>query len=301
MTLPTSSVLAGIVFAGVFAGSGLVGAAHADTLDASGLEAYFANWDQRVAAARASQPEWSSPIVTTTGMLEERVRVDTSFQRSGNGTSTTNLDGGKGVDLIITDSDELQIAADPYVIRSANEAGKNNLEGFNDWPVLRLKHRLLSSPASEDNYVVSVWLQGQVPTGIGKLTNHAFTLLPTLGAGKGWGDFDIQGTIGGVIPTAHEDKLGDQVTGNLALQYHLLRVFWPQIEVNWTYYPDGPRGGKNQVYLTPGVVIGRLPITDRLRVTIGVGYQSAVAPTYRASPQTPAYNSAWIISTRLNF
>ena len=34
-------------------------------------------------------------------------------------------------------------------------------------------------------------------------------------------------------------------------------VFWPEMEVNWTYYANGQRGGLNQIYLTPGVVVGR--------------------------------------------
>jgi hypothetical protein len=33
----------------------------------------------------------------------------------------------------------------------------------------------------------------------------------------------------------------------------------------------------------------------------GAGYQIAVAPTYRASPLTPAYNNNWVSTTRLNF
>lgn len=268
--------------------------------DDGSIAAYFAHWSDHVRAARASQPEWSSPLVTTTALLEQRFRFDVSFQHSGNGTDTTVLDGGKGLDLIVSDTEEVQIAAAPYYIRTS-QSGKGQLTGFGDWPFVRFKQRLASSPESEGDYVLSAWLQVQAPVGIGRLTNHAYTLLPTLGYGKGWGPFVIQGTVGAVIPTAYEGKTGTQIVNNVALQYHVLRFLWPQIEVNWTYYPDGQRGGKNQVFLTPGLVLGRFPVTRQLGATIGVGYQSAITPNYRASPLTPAYNHAWLVSSRLSF
>ncbi len=269
--------------------------------DDGSVAAYFAHWFDHVRAARASQPEWSSPVVTTTALLEERFRFDTAFQHAGNGADTTVLDGGKGLDLIISGTQEVQIATVPYDIRSSNAAGKGQLTGFADWPFFRFKQRLASSPASEGDYILSAWLQVQAPVGITALTNRAWTLLPTLGYGKGWGPFDIQGTVGAVIPTAYEGKTGTQIVNNIAFQYHALGILWPQLEVNWTYYPDGQRGGKNQVFLTPGLVVGRLSLTERLKLTVGVGYQSAVTPNYRASPLTPTYNHAWILTSRLSF
>ena len=35
--------------------------------------------------------------------------------------------------------------------------------------------------------------------------------------------------------------------------------------------------------------------------TTGLGYQIAVAPNYRPSPQTPAYSNAWLFTSRFNF
>lgn len=74
---------------------------------AAGVSDIFSDWGAVVDQARASQPAWSSPIATTTGLLEQRFRFDVSRQHSGNGTSTTLLDGGKGLDLILSDSDEI--------------------------------------------------------------------------------------------------------------------------------------------------------------------------------------------------
>jgi hypothetical protein len=286
----------------------VVAAATDERVDSDGISALLAAWAERAARARATQPSWSSPLVTTTGLLEQRVRFDVAEQHSGNGTNTTVLDGGRGLDLIVSETNEIQIAAVPYYIRTGvpgtgrtNKGAIEPLSGFADWTFLRAEQRLASSPESGGNYVLTAWLQIQAPTGIARLTSGAWEYLPTLAFGKGWGAFDIQGTVGGVIPASRADIIGYQIQTNIAFQYHVRPVFWPQLEVNWTYYANGQRGGLHQVYLTPGLVVGRFRLADNLNFTFGVGYQSAVAPTYRAKPLTPAYNHAWLFTSRLNF
>lgn len=261
---------------------------------------FWSAWAAVGEQARATQPAWSSPLVTTSGMLEQRVRFDVSEQHAGNGANTTAFDGGRGLDLIVSGTNEIQIAAPPYDIRST-PTGKGDLSGFGDWAFVRVKQRLASSPESGGNYFVTAWLQAQAPIGIPGLTNSAWILLPTLAFGKGWGNFDIQATVGGVLPTTNVAKLGDQIQTNVAFQYHLLKVLWPELEVNWTYFASGQRGGLNQVFLIPGLVIGRFKLAEGVTFTWGVGYQFAVSPEYRPSPLMPAYNHAWVLTTRFNF
>lgn len=266
----------------------------------AGRNDIFAAWAETAARARATQPAWSSPLVTTTGMLEQRLRFDLAEQSAGNGARTTVVDGGRGLDLIVSDTNEVQIAAPPYDMRTA-AARKSAVSGFGDWAFLRVKQRLAASPENDGDYVLTAWLQLQAPSGIPALTSRSWTYLPTLAYGKGWGAFDVQGTVGAVLPTTYADTLGRQIQSNTAFQYHLGEVFWPQVEVNWTHYVNGQRGGLNQVYLTPGLVVGRFALDDDVKVTFGLGYQRAVAPAYRASPLTPAYNNAWLFTSRLNF
>jgi hypothetical protein len=250
--------------------------------------------------ARATQPAWSSALVTTTGLMEQRFRFDIAEQHSGNGVNTTALDGGRGLDLIVTDSNEVQIGLPPYDIRS-HASHIPGITGFADWPFVRIEQRLASSPENQGNYVLTAWLQVQAPSGIARLTTGAWTYTPTIAFGKGWGAFDVQGTIAAALPASHTSTLGYQVQANLALQYHLLAVLWPELEVNWTWYANGQRGGLNQIYLTAGFVAGRFQLTQRLRLTIGAGHQFAVAPMFRAKPLTPAYNDAWLLTSRFNF
>jgi hypothetical protein len=268
--------------------------------EVNGLAAYFANWSARVTQAEASQPEWASPLVTTNPILEERYRFDVPIQHVGNGSDTTNVDGSKGLDLIVGPTQEIQLGTPPYIIHST-PTGKGDYSGWGDYPVFRFKQRLLSSPQDEDNYVVSAWLQIQAPIGIEKATNHAVTLLPTIGFGKGFGNFSILGNFGAVIPTAYEGKLGTQVTNNIALEYRIFHYFTPELEFNNTYYSNGTRNGRDQLFITPGLIIGRLPLAPGLGWTIAVGYETAITPKYQASPLLPAYDHAWLLSTRFAF
>jgi hypothetical protein len=277
-------------------------------VETSGFARALAAWEAWVARARATQPYWSTPLVTTTGLLEQRVRFDVDFQHSGNGTSTTDIDGGRGLDLIVSETNEIQFAAPPYYIRTGvagtgptNKGAIQPLAGFNDWAFLRVKQRLASSPESDGNYVLTALLQIQAPSGIGRLTSNSWEYLPTLAFGKGWGAFDIQGTVGGVVPASHANIIGYQIQTNFAFQYNVLKVLWPELEVSWTYFANGQRGGLNQVYLTPGLLLGRFSLSNGLKLTFGVGYQAAVAPALIVKPLTPAFNHAWLFSTRVNF
>ena len=271
------------------------------------LDAIIASLDAYAASARATQPNWSTPLTTTTGLLERRVRFDFSQQHSGNGTNTTVLDGNKSLELIVNDTTEIQVGPPPYYIRSGvagtgrtNRGAIQSLAGFNDWPFFRVKERLLSSPSSEGNYVLTALFQIQAPAGIQRLTNNSWEYIPTLAGGKGWGNFDIQATVSTPIPASHRDIIGYQIQTNIAFQYRIQKLV-PELEVNWTYYATGQRGGLNQVFLTPGVLFGRFRLSDTMYLTAGAGYQVAVSPDYRPKPLTPAYDHAWLFTTRVGF
>lgn len=276
------------------------GIAFAQDAPSSTMADFLSSWEATAEAARAQQPSWSSPIATTTGLLEQRFRFDVEDEHSGNHSDTTILDGGKGLDLIVSDSNEIQVAMAPYEFRSATGTSPGQV-GFGDWAFLRLEQRLASSPQDKDDYVLSAWMQIQAPMGVAAFTNGSWTFQPTLAFGKGWGPVDIQGTLAGVIPTRNLTTLGRQFQSNTAIQYHFMGIFWPELEVNWTYYPDGQRAGLNQVFLTPGLTIGRFRLSNATTFTTGLGYQIAVSPQYRAKPQTPSYGNAVLYSARVNF
>lgn len=264
------------------------------------IETYFANWFDRVNQAQASQPSWMTPLVTVTPRLEEEFRYDQYWEHLPNGANLQNFDTGKGLELIPTTTNEIIIGAVPYIQKFVH--GKQT-SGFADGPQILLKQRLFSENAAHGDAIVTAFLAVTPSAGGAHFTEHTVIISPTLAVGKGWGPFDIQATSGFAIPTSRMSDLGSQWLTNVAFQAHVARYFWPEFEVNDTVWLDGvQRGGKNQIFLTPGIIFGRFVLGGRLKGIIGGGYQVAVTPRTQLSPEiTPLYNHNWIMTARLAF
>ena len=265
----------------------------------SSVADYFATWFDRVDAARASQPHWAAPLMTTTPLLIEQVRADAYFEQVANGARIANLGGTKGLELIPTTTNEVFVTFPAYQERG----NVKPVDGYTDWQFLLIKQRLLSGNEQGGDYVLTAFLSAQAPTGNAAFTSHAYLITPTLAGGVGFGDFDVQATTSLGLPSAHDITLGTTWATNVAFQYRVATVFWPEVEVNWTHWLDGTqRGGKDQVFLTVGAVVGTIKLTDRLGVAIGAGYQFAVAPTQEIKPVlTPVYLDNWVLSARMPF
>jgi hypothetical protein len=95
-------------------------------------------------------------------------------------------------------------------------------------------------------------------------------------------------------PDGGLQRLGTPLAWNTALQYRILSYFWPEFELNYSWWPNGEREGEIQVFLTAGILVGRIPIHERVDVTVGFGYQVAVT-------KNPMYNRAAILSGRIPF
>lgn len=263
---------------------------------------YFDNWFARVEDAQSSQPHWMTPLVTVTPRLEQEVRYDEYWEYRDNG-SVLNVQGsGKGLELIPTETNEVLINPPGYQVKY-NSARHTVAQGWLDDPLLVVKQRLLSANEEQGNYIVTAFLGITVPSGNSAFTNHTWVVTPTIAAGKGWGDFDVQATTGIAIPFRNQSTLGTSIATNVAFQYHLFQYLWPEFEVNYTYWADGDqRGGKNQILLTPGLIFGRFVIHDRIKAIIGGGFQFAVSPKYvNTGEQTPTYNHSTILTARVTF
>ena len=161
-----------------------------------GISGYFANWFKRVEQAQASQPHWMTPIVTVTPRLEQELRYDQYWQNQGNGGALDTFGSGKGLELIPTTTNEVLINPPAYQERY----NKKPASGWADAQFLVVKQRLLSANEQEGNYIVTAFLGVTAPTGTPAFTNRAWIITPTIAGGKGWGDFDIQATMGMPIP-----------------------------------------------------------------------------------------------------
>ena len=264
----------------------------------SDVSDYFANWFARSDAAKASQPHWMTPLVTVTPRLEQEVRYDQYWQHLGNGANIDQYASGKGLELIPTYTEEVLLNPPPYLDRN----GRKPAQGWGDWPFLVVKQRLLSANEQDGNYIVTAFLGFQAPSGNAAFTQNAWIITPTIAAGKGWGDFDVQSTLSLALPTAEQNLIGTALIWNTTLQYHLATYFWPEFETNLTHWYGGLRGELTQVFLTPGLILGRFPLAGRFNFVVGAGYQFAVTPKLVETPVlTPIYNHAWLITARTPF
>lgn len=258
--------------------------------------AFVDAWTATVQAAQAAQPSWITPLATTTPRLEEEFRYDQDFETLRKGAIDV-YGGGKGLEIIPTQRTEVIITMPPYQVRTGTEPSS----GLNDWPGILMKYRVLSGNAKSGDYIVTVFAQYGVPTGTLVLTSRNDVFTPTLAAGKGFGDFDVQATIGEAIPVHDNSNAGRSVATNITAQYHVSRLLWPELEMNRTDWIGGSRSARTQTYLTPGLVVGRMALGNRSKLIVGAGYQTAVSRVYAPSPMTPTFNHNWILSARVTF
>ena len=259
-----------------------------------GQDSFLAKWQTRTTATQSKQPAWTPPMVTTYVGLIQVARTDFTRQIAAAQATTWNYGAGKGLNVIPWANTEIDINLPPYLQHSAPKA-KN---GAGDLSFL-YKYRILTGNASHGSYVVSAFLLATVPTGSYKNGSTDASLGPALGLGKGFGHFDLQGTLGATLPTADSKKLGRPITWNTTAQYHLGRYFWPEIESNATYFHGGTNDGKSQEFLTPGIVIGKLPIlcghpASRLGLGFGAAEQIATSRFH-------SYNHGLVFSSRFLF
>jgi hypothetical protein len=161
-----------------------------------------------------------------------------------------------------------------------------------------LKYRVLAANEKSGGYSISAALAATAPTGSYKNGSVDGTVSPTVCMGKGLRSFDIQTAVAESLPTGHTKTLGRPVSWNTAIQERAGKLFWPEIEFNSTFYRGGPNDGKEQTFVSPGLIVGKIKFRseakNRLGLYFGAGEQIALS-------QYHAYNHALSFSTRIVF
>jgi hypothetical protein len=266
--------LAGVL---LFASLALVPPAYTQTAASGAADrgnvffSFLARWDERALHSQLSQPNWLTPVMTSTARLKQEIRYDISWQRNADGSTTENYGGGRGFTTIPISRIEISINLPPYIVHHE----RNLHDGFGDLSFMA-KFRILAGNRENGDYALTAFLAVSSPTGSYKNGSPHPVITPTIAGGKGLGNFVYQGTLGGDLPSAQTAILGRRVVLNNAFQYRGLGKFWPEMEVNSNFYSSGPNDGKKQVYLTPGVSAGRFMIYRNLQLTMGAGMEMAV-------------------------
>ena len=251
---------------------------------------FFSTWFERVSRIQAQQPAWMTPVFTTTPRLDEELHYDQSFQSIPGGRQI-NFGNTKGLELIPYYNFQLNIGIPSYITTTTTP----RKSGWSDETFL-LKYRFLAGNETNGNYVLTAFMGLSVPSGSANYSSHHYIYTPTIAGGKGWGDFDIQSTLGVALPDSlgKESGPGTPLIFNTSLQYKIAKVVWPDVEFNYTYWPNGVHENKQQLFVSPGLIFGRFPIWKRLRVVAGIGYQVAVT-------SRPLYHNNFDITVRFPF
>jgi Putative MetA-pathway of phenol degradation len=255
-------------------------------------EGFFAGWEDRVRDTLAEQPAWPIPLVTSSSGLLQVARTDFVRQIAPAGSDTWIYDNTKGVSLVPWYKVQFDVLLPPYIQHNSKAR-----DGFGDVSLL-LKYRIAAGNQEAGNYSVSFSLAGTMPTGNYKNGSLASTISPTVCAGKGWGKFDVQSTLGAVLPANYTTRLGRVVVWNSVAQYHISKLFWPEIESNAFFYHGGANDGRAQNFVTPGLMVSKFKLErdprNRLALIFGGGMQIATTHFH-------TYNHALVLTARLLF
>jgi len=223
------------------------------------------------AREEAGEPDWLSPLATTSGRIKDEFRYDIGSQTTPTGGSISSFGGGKGLEFIVAPRVQLLLGIAPYVDHSAPSPS----DGFGDLPLM-LKFRVAAANASNGNYLVTFFLSATAPTAARPKGAGEAVLTPSLALGKGWRQFDVQTTLGANLPAAETQRLGRQLLWNTTFQYRAGWKLWPEVEANSTFFEQGPSAGEAQTFLTPGLGFGRVRLFRGLRFSMAAGEQFAV-------------------------
>ena len=261
----------------------------AGSAGSAGADGFVDDWFAMATRSQAEQPHWVTPLATVTPRLEQEMRFDYLHEHLPSGESLDNYGNGKGLEIIPSENTEVLLNVPPYV----QHGGASQDNGFGDFSATA-KYRFLSANEQNGNYIVTGFLGVSVPTGSPPNGGQAVTVTPTIAAGKGFGRFDVQSTLGIQLPVDRVEKVGRTLTWNTALQYHAFEHLWPEVEMNYTHFIAGAHPDKTQILVTPGVVLGKFVIHQRLGVVVGAGYQVAAT-------QFKTYDNAVIATARMPF
>jgi hypothetical protein len=266
------------------------------TTSPPGSTSFYGWWSAQTNATQSKQPAWAVPLVTTYTGLFQVIRTDIVRQIAPARTDTWNFDNSKAVNFIIPRSNtEVAIDLPPYI-----EHNTTAVDGWGDFSFL-VKYRIASGNAKHGTYTLSAWALTTVPSGQAKNGSTNASVQPNLGGGKGFGNFDVQSTIGATLPTGAPatTATGRPVLWNTVAQYKIAKLFWPELESNATFFKGGPNDGKTQEFITPGLIIGKCGLhpTDaksRPGLTFGGGMQIATSKLH-------TYNHSLILTARWIF
>ena len=250
---------------------------------------FFSSRARMARRAEADQPDWLSPIATTSGRIKDEFRFDVLRPIVSSGQTDYALGGGKGLEFLVAPRVQLMVGIPSF----AENPHDRPRDGFGDLPVM-VKYRVAAAPHGEGDYLLTLLLKATLPTGSNLAGLHSAVLTPGIAFGKGWKWFDVQSALGSTFPTGGTARLGRQLLWDTAFQVRARHKLWPELELNSTRFITGRYEGRSQAFLTPGVGFGRVHLCGPISFSAAAGFQVAATEFH-------TYNHQVILSFRFPF
>lgn len=220
-------------------------AACAASVPVSAQETVWEEVHSRNARMTAVQPAWMAPLIQSDSRLGQAVRLSVS-QASAPGERIISYGNDHGISLIGGTRWQMDLNPPAYF--------RNHSSAFPDgWgnASTQVKYRILSGNAENGNFAVTAIVAEDFAPRANQ--NHALTgySVPKLAAGKAFGRFNAQTTLGGCLPAGKIDQQGRAIEWNVTGQVHASSRTWFDIEENAAYFFGGPVDGRTQDFLTP--------------------------------------------------
>jgi hypothetical protein len=135
-----------------------------------------------------------------------------------NGVTANNYGVSEGLEIIPEKNVEVILPVPPYIVNNPNSPS----DGFGDWQFL-VKYRIAAQSEKRGNYILTAFYQMSFPTGHYRQGALSPIITPAIAYGKGYKNCDLQGTLGGSLPTGNTSTVGRTILWNNALQYRILK------------------------------------------------------------------------------
>jgi len=268
---------------------------------ATGSSSWIARWQARATEVQDSQPHWSTPVATSTPKIDQAMRTEFVRQTNTAGYHTWNLGNNKGLELIPARRTELVFGVPPFF----KHAQPGAHDGFGDvW--FQAKYQFAAANEQHGNYAVTAIVYATVPTGKNANGSCCAIVTPALAAGKGWGRWAVMSLLSGTLPASNAHGLGHTIAWSNVVEYRVgskgfAKLLVPEIESNSNFYRGGANDGKAAAFITPGIVLGRIPFSHDAKGTPGRHALTLAAGEQIAVTHYHPYNHALIVSVRLPF
>lgn len=260
-------------------------------LAASAQESIYERVRSQNAAMAEVQPTWMGPLIQSDSRLTQGLRVSVS-DASASGAQIVSYGNNHGVTFL--GGRRFLFEFDPPSYFQNHSATQK--DGFGN-AAAQVKYRIASGNVDHGDFALTAIVSEGFASGAGQNGLLTSYYCPKVAAGKGYKRFNVQSTLGGLLPTGKIAAQGRAVEWNTTAQVHSSTHTWFDVENNAAYFKGGPVDGKTQNFVTPAafyMVRPRAWEQMRTKVVLGTGMQIATSRYYQ-------YNHNLICDLRVLF